>query len=36
MIELQSIHQKEFQRKWEGQDGIYILGDLDSVMKIIK
>jgi hypothetical protein len=33
---LQSNFQKEFQKNWEEFKGIYILGDLEEVMKFIK
>lgn len=31
----QSANQKRFQEDWEAAGGIYILGDIDEVMKII-
>lgn len=32
----QSSNQKLFQDDWESQGGIYILGGIDKIMKIIK
>jgi len=32
----QSANQKEFQRVWEENGGIYLLGGIDEVMKFIK
>ena len=32
----QSEHQKKFQFNWESSGGVYIIGGLDEVMKIIK
>lgn len=32
----QSSNQKQFQEDWERQGGVYILGGVDEVMKIIQ
>lgn len=32
----QSQHQKDFQLLWESAGGIYIIGGIDSIMRIIK
>lgn len=32
----QSDYQKEFQKNWEANGGVYILGGIDEVLKYIK